>query len=1401
MKKIYSLIVALACFANLNAQVSTYTFAQYGGTFNSISSTGTKIVGVPGIPDSEVRSNMPIGFTFTYNSTAYTSFGFNVNGWINMGSTTPVSTSFPLSSGSTNNVISGFGRDLHAMNGSASTTLTTGSNTVVVSTPSVFAVGDSVYASASYPTTGGVITSITGNTIVTSANATANSTTASFRRKGYMYYQTIGSAPNRTLVVEWNRVAKFGANGDNFSFQIRLLETTNEIEVVYGTYQTTVTASNTSQVGLRGNTNTDFNNRIVTVAQPWSNSIAGTANSSTAAFSSTLLPALGQVYKWGPQNITLDMASNGWASPAALGCYGLNQTVSAIVKNNATSMPIDFAVDNTTVSVSVTGPNPATFTTVLTTGTLAAGASQTVVLSTTYNMSAAGSYVFNGSVTTTGDMVAVNNAQSPVTRIVTTAMTAPYSQDFNASTALPTGWTTTGFSVLTNHGGNTWNNNALSRNIYGTGSTTIGIANLPKMGGLNANSMLTYEYRIQDWSGYPASGATSTLNYGNDSLNVFISTDCGATYSLVQSLNASNYTPTLSMTTRTVSLGAYAGMDIMIRFVAKKVPAGTGDYYVDLDNINITAPIAIDAGVSALVSPASAGCYGSSENVAVTITNYGINSLTNIPVTVTVSGAVSQTLTGTYTGTITAGATANFTVGVLNMSTAGTYSFDANTSMPGDGFSGNDAMATATRTTIVSLPLPYSENFNSVVGNVVPTGWSADNNSTYDFLVTNNIAEHGVATASVATRGLAGNLYSGNATSWANMPKVGPLTSTSYLTFQYRVVDYSGYANPGGPATALTNNDSLKVRISTDCGATFTTIDLTNGANHVDTNAFAPKMICLGAYAGSNAIIRFEGVWSTGDYYWDIDDITIMNMAAPIVSASNATMCAGNTNTLSSNSMFNAGWYTNPTGGTAVATGTMFTTPVLSVTTTYYAQDSLSGSCFVRTPYSVSVTPNPTVIPSSSSSSICAGSSATLSAVGATSYTWSSGAMTASTVESPTVTTTYTVMGEAAGCSGMDVITLSVTPIPVVSASASSSTLCSGNSATLTAMGATTYSWSSGAMTAMTVESPITTTTYTVWGDSAGCAGMDMVTLNVTTTPTLAVSASPVSICSGASSTLTANGATSYTWSTGTMASGIVESPTVTTTYTVNGENSGCFGMDVITLSVTTTPTVNASASSMTICSGVTTTLTANGASTYSWSSGAMTASTVESPTSNTTYTVTGDNGGCIDTDVISIAVNASPTVAAATSNSIICTGSTVTLTASGATTYTWSSGTMAATSVESPTSTVSYTVTGTDANGCEDTDTLTQFVSACTGIDVKLANAEILLYPNPNQGTLNIYVSDVTGKVSFELYDALGRVVMNMQLTDNLTSLNTAELPGGVYTYKISSSGVLYQQGKLIRD
>lgn len=304
--KLLGIIFIIAHF-NGNGQVSSYTFSQFGGTYSSISGTGTKAVGVTGLIDDEVRGNFPIGFAFTYNAVAYTSFGLNANGWINMGTVTPISSYSPISGGTTNNVISAFGRDLQGANSAPNSTLALGSNTIITTNPTFFAIGDSVFASAGYPAAGGVVSSVSGNSIVTTATATAASTTASFRRKGYIYYQTLGSVPNRTLVVEWNRFSRFGTTAvENLSFQIRLDETTNTVRVVYGTCTSTTTTNNTCQVGLRGLSNADFNNRVIaTTGATWAASTTGTVNSALCAFSNTLLPVSGQTYLWGPVGCAL----------------------------------------------------------------------------------------------------------------------------------------------------------------------------------------------------------------------------------------------------------------------------------------------------------------------------------------------------------------------------------------------------------------------------------------------------------------------------------------------------------------------------------------------------------------------------------------------------------------------------------------------------------------------------------------------------------------------------------------------------------------------------------------------------------------------------------------------------------------------------------------------------------------------------------------------------------------------------------------------------------------------------------------------------------------------------------------------------------------------------------------
>ena len=132
------------------------------------------------------------------------------------------------------------------------------------------------------------------------------------------------------------------------------------------------------------------------------------------------------------------------------------------------------------------------------------------------------------------------------------------------------------------------------------------------------------------------------------------------------------------------------------------------------------------------------------------------------------------------------------------------------------------------------------------------------------------------------------------------------------------------------------------------------------------------------------------------------------------------------------------------------------------------------------------------------------------------------------------------------------------------------------------------------------------------------------------------------------------------------------------------------------------------------ICAGGSVTLTGGGATTYTWDNG-VTDGTAFSPTATTTYTVTGtDANSCENTETITVTVNAAPTVTAnsdATGDEI-CAGGSVTLTGGGAATYTWDNSVTDGTAF-SPTATTTYTVEGTDANGCKDTETITITVNA----------------------------------------------------------------------------------------
>ncbi len=272
---------------------------------------------------------------------------------------------------------------------------------------------------------------------------------------------------------------------------------------------------------------------------------------------------------------------------------------------------------------------------------------------------------------------------------------------------------------------------------------------------------------------------------------------------------------------------------------------------------------------------------------------------------------------------------------------------------------------------------------------------------------------------------------------------------------------------------------------------------------------------------------------------------------------------------------------------------------------------------------------------------------------------------------------------------------------------AGDSVLCQGENTSLTASGANTYSWSGGLVNGVSFT-PAATTTYTVTGtDMGGCTATKAVTVIVNPNPLVIANATPQSVCLGQSTILSGVGATSYSW-TGGINNAVSFFPSSAGTYTVTGTDAnGCSNTSSISISILPNPTVSASATPPVLCLGVATILNGAGALSYTWTGGALDNVSFY-PSSTNTYTVTGtDANGCTNTASIGVNVLPAPLVNAIASPSSVCQNAPTALTGSGALAYTWSGGITNGVPFI-PGSTATYTVTGTDANGCTNTSTVT---------------------------------------------------------------------------------------------
>ena len=449
-------------------------------------------------------------------------------------------------------------------------------------------------------------------------------------------------------------------------------------------------------------------------------------------------------------------------------------------------------------------------------------------------------------------------------------------------------------------------------------------------------------------------------------------------------------------------------------------------------------------------------------------------------------------------------------------------------------------------------------------------------------------------------------------------------------------------------------------------------------------------------------------------------------------------------------------WYNSAVGGTPLGTGNTFTTPAITTTTSIWAEGTNTCAASPVIQYSINMIPSPTLSISGGGIYVCEGTAVTLTGggTGITSYTWNTGATTQSISVTPSVTTQYTLTGSNGTCLGIKTVSIGVTPLPTVTLTASSPTICSGMSTILTATGAQTYGWSTGTTnsTGTIAVAPTTNTVYSVNAQKLGCYKTYSISITVNATPTVAVSNQ--TICAGTSANIIASGATSYSWNTGAVTSSISVSPTSNTTYTVVGSNGNCSNTKTVSVVVNSSPTV--AVNSVSVCAGNSVNLIASGAASYSWNTGASTASISITPTATTVYTVIGTTTGCSNPKTATVTVNSLPNVAVASTT--ICSGSTGTLVASGASTYSWNTGATTSNLAVSPTINTNYTVTGTSSAGCVKTATASVTVgsapsiavnnqSICVGATAVLAASGVTTYTwNTGSNTSSIMVSPPVG-------------------------------------------------------
>lgn len=455
-----------------------------------------------------------------------------------------------------------------------------------------------------------------------------------------------------------------------------------------------------------------------------------------------------------------------------------------------------------------------------------------------------------------------------------------------------------------------------------------------------------------------------------------------------------------------------------------------------------------DAGIAEINDPSGVVC-NSSIQPTVELQNFGSNTLTSVTISYQTSGGVQNY---SWTGSLASGQTETVTLPSITVAN-GAVTITANTSNPNgntDSNSANDQSQSAITATLTSSSIPFVEDFET---NVFADGtWSLsnpDNDISWE-----RASVGGSTPGSNAAKINFFDYQQSNRRDGMISPKIDfSGISDAQMTFDHAYRRFNQNAA-----------DSLIIYVSTDCGSTWDRIfaGAEDGSGSfatqtTNTTEFTPATAddwCFGssvgancftvnldAYVGSDVFVKFES-YNAGtignNLYIDNINITgtiIEEPPSPSMTTNSNEICEGETiNYTDQSSNYPTSWNWTFQGGSPA------TSSDENPSVTYANSGSYDVTLEVTNQYGtetvtftdeVTVSLPPQVNTATTNATICAGTSTTISASGATSYSWDNGLGNGdSHTVSPSTTTTYEVTGSNGGCTDVETITINVDSAP-----------------------------------------------------------------------------------------------------------------------------------------------------------------------------------------------------------------------------------------------------------------------------------------------------------------------------------------------------------------------------------